>query len=300
MLAGAALSTAKVNGAFWYIVGISGLLLIAVMVVMIVFLIKYRRSRHPAGEPVKESTLLEVVWTVVPLLLAMTMFYFGWVDFKFIRNPPADAFRVQVTGRQWAWTFRYDNGREEDVLRVPVGKPVNLIMTSMDVIHSFFVPAFRIKEDCVPGMKTHLWFQAVETGAFDVFCTEYCGLGHSHMRSKIFVLPAAEFEAWYAAPAKAGPEAAGLRLLRDKGCLGCHSIDGAPRVGPTFKGLLGLKQEVVTNGRTHEVTVDDAYVAGYIAEPNVDVLAGFQPIMPGFALTKNEVEAVLAYLRTVK
>ena len=301
MFGGAALSTAKVNSAFWYIVGISAVLLIVVMVVMIVFLVKYRRKRHPVSGRVRESVLLEVVWTVVPLLLTLTMFYFGWVDFEFIRRPPPDAFRVEVVGRQWSWLFRYGNGRQEEVLRVPVGKPVDLVMTSVDVIHSFFVPAFRIKEDCVPGMMTHLWFQATEAGTYEVFCTEYCGLGHSHMRSKIIVLPEADFERWYSAPvAAAGPAGRGLALIRDQGCLGCHSVDGTPRVGPTFKGLLGLRQEVVANGRRREVTVDEAYAAGYIANPNVDVIAGYEPVMPRFVLTKDEIENILAYLRTIQ
>ena len=300
MFGGAALSTAKVNSAFWYIVGISAVLLILVMAVMIVFLVKYRRKRHPETERVRESVLLEVAWTVIPLLLTLTMFYFGWVDFEFIRRPPPDALRVQVLGRQWSWLFRYADGREEEVLRVPVGKPVDLVMTSADVIHSFFVPAFRIKEDCVPGMATHLWFQAIETGTYDVFCTEYCGLGHSHMRSKIIVLPAAEFERWSSTRAATGTGAAGLALIRDKGCLGCHSVDGTPRAGPTFKGLLGLREEVVTGGRKHEVTVDEAYIAGYIVHPNVDVLSGYPPIMPVFSLTRDEIETILAYLRTIK
>ncbi len=300
MFGGAALSTAKVNSAFWYIVGISVLLLLLVMAVMIVFLVRYRRTRHPESRPVRESTLLEVAWTVIPLILALTMFYFGWVDFEYIRHPPANAMQVHVIGRQWSWLFRYGDGREEEVLRVPVNRPVDLLMTSVDVIHSFFVPAFRIKEDCVPGMSTHLWFQAVEPGTYEVFCTEYCGLGHSHMRSQIIVLPAADFERWYSTKAAAGPAAAGLSLLKDQGCLGCHSVDGTPRVGPTFKGLLGRGEEVVTNGRKHTITVDESFVAGYIANPNVDRIPGYEPIMPPFALSMEQVEAILAYLRTLK
>jgi cytochrome c oxidase subunit 2 len=300
MFAGAAVSTAKVNQAFFYILGACLLLLVLIMVVMILFVVKYRRGRHPKSEAVRESTLLEVGWTVLPVFLVMAMFYFGWVDFEYIRHPPADSMKVRVIGRQWAWLFRYADGREADVLRVPAGRPVNLVMTSLDVIHSFFIPAFRIKEDCVPGMTTHLWFQADELGTYNVFCTEYCGVGHSHMRTRIIVLPAAEFDRWYARPAPSGPAAEGLALLRDIGCLGCHSTDGTPRVGPTYKGLLGRTQEVITDGRRRRVTVDEGYVAGYIANPNLDLIPGYEPIMPRFSLTRDQVEKILAYLRTIK
>ena len=147
--------------------------------------IRCNKERHPHPEHVKESMLLEVTWTVIPTILVILMFYFGWVDFEYIRNPPTDAMSVNVTARQWSWLFDYENGRQSDMLRVPAGKPVRLVMTSADVLHCLYIPAYRIKEDCVPGMKTHLWFTANAAGYYDIFCTEYCGVGHSHMRSKL-------------------------------------------------------------------------------------------------------------------
>jgi cytochrome c oxidase subunit 2 len=297
---GPALSAGKVGSAFFFIASISFVLLLMIIGAMVFFLIRYRRSKHPEPEEVKESLALEIGWTAVPVLLVVLMFYFGWIDFEYIRNPPKDAMIVDVVGRQWSWLFKYANGKQEDVLRVPLGKPVNLIMTSQDVIHSFFVPAFRIKEDCVPGMKTHLWFQATETGSYEVFCTEYCGQGHSHMRSRIIVLPQADFDKWYQAQEETGAAAEGLRLLKSKGCLGCHSTDGTRKVGPTYKGLFGKTETVLTNGKKQTVTVDAAFIKHYVRDPNVERIPGFQPIMPKIQVTDGELDKIVAYLETLK
>ena len=300
MFQGAAASTAKVDSAFFFIVLSSAVLLVVVTVLMLVFVARYSRRRHPEAVPVRDSVALEIAWTALPLALVMVMFYFGYVDFEFIRNPPAGAMPVEVTARQWSWLFRYANGREDDILRVPLGRPVALSMTSLDVLHCLYIPAFRIKEDCVPGMKTHLWFDADEAGTYEVFCTEYCGVGHSHMRSQVVVMPAADFDAWYASPEAVGPAAAGLKVLKSKGCLGCHSTDGSDKVGPTFKGLMGRDQAVTRAGRAVNVTVDDAYVRQSILEPNADVVRGFQPLMPKIDVTEADLDAIVAYLETVK
>jgi len=300
MFAGAATSTAKVDSAFFFIVASSGLLLVAVMAVMIVFLIRYNKKKHPHPIAVRESTALEIVWTVIPLLLVMLMFYFGWVDFEYIRNPPKDAMQVDVTARQWSWLFRYPNGKEDAVLRVPVGKPVKLVMTSLDVLHCLFIPAFRIKEDCVPGLKTHLWFNAGETGAYDVFCSEYCGLGHAHMRSQVIVMPQADFDGWYGSAEETGTAALGLKVLKGSGCLGCHTLDGTRGVGPTFKGLVGSRQVVVTGGAERTMTVDAAYVRQYILDPNRDIVKGYSPIMPKLKIGDQDLDAIVAFLETMK
>ena len=193
MFWGPANTTGKVDSAFLFILSISVALLFIVTLAMVFFLIKYNRKTHPQSEEVKESMALEIIWTVVPTILVLLMFYYGWVNFDYIRNPPGDAMPINVIARQWSWHFEYGNGKQSDVLRVPVNKPVKLVLTSLDVIHSLFIPAFRIKEDCVPGMKTHLWFNANESGTYDIFCTEYCGVGHSHMRSKVIVMPVSGF-----------------------------------------------------------------------------------------------------------
>jgi cytochrome c oxidase subunit II len=300
MFPGAAASSGKVDSAFFFMVAAAGVLLLIVMTVIAVFVLRYSARRHPHPRAVKDSVALEIVWTVVPLLLVMVMFYFGWIDFDFIRNPPAGALPVEVTARQWSWLFRYPNGREDDVLRAPAGRAVKLTMTSIDVVHCLFIPAFRIKEDCVPGLKTHLWFEAGETGSYDLFCSEYCGVGHSHMRSRVIVMPAADFDLWYAAAEETGPAAQGLKVLKNKGCLGCHSIDGSRKVGPTFKGLAGSRQTVLTNGAERTVTADAAYLRQYVLEPNRDVIKGYEPIMPKIELTPENLAAIIAYLEALK
>ncbi len=300
MFLGPANTTGRVDSAFFFIVASCAVLLVIVMTAMIIFLVKYRRSRHPESERVRESALLEVVWTVIPLGLVMLMFYFGWIDFTYIRNPPPDAMEVDVTARQWSWLFHYANGKEDDVLRVPQDRSVKLIMTSADVLHCLFIPAFRIKEDCVPGMKTHLWFNATDPGTYEVFCSEYCGVGHSHMRSSVIVLPQGDFDKWYQTPEEAGPAAVGFKLVQSKGCLGCHSTDGSRKVGPTFKGLVGKPETVTLAGTVHTVTVDAAYIKSYILNPNQDIVKGFSPIMPKIPLTDQEIAEVIAYLETLK
>ncbi|MGV8057237.1 MAG: cytochrome c oxidase subunit II [Smithellaceae bacterium] len=241
MPSGASNTAGLVNEALIFIVVACIALLALVTICMVAFLILYNRKRHSRPEKVKESTLLEVIWTVIPTILVCGMFYVGWTDFKYIRNPPQDALTVDVTARQWSWLFEYDNRKQSDVLNVPLGKPVKLILTSVDVIHSLFIPAYRIKEDCVPGMKTRLWFTADEIGSYDLFCSEYCGVGHSHMRSKVVVMTAENFAKWLNTAEGGSAAERGPKILQAKGCLGCHSLDGSPRIGPTFKSLSGQK-----------------------------------------------------------
>jgi len=300
VILGPANTTGKVDDAFLIIVVCCVVLLAAVTVSMVVFLFKYNRKRHPRPEHVRENIALEIVWTVVPTILVLLMFYFGWVDFDMIRNPPKDAVPVQVTARQWSWLFTYENGRQEDVLNVPLGRPVKLLMTSADVLHCLFIPAYRIKEDCVPGMTTHLWFTANETGTYDIFCTEYCGVGHSHMRSKLVAMTPEDFRKWYdAAPGKSAADL-GPKILQAKGCLGCHSLDGAAKVGPTFKGLMGKEETVIVAGEERKITVDRAFVRDHIVNPRSATVKGFPPVMPPTAMTDEELDTVAAYLETVR
>ncbi len=300
MLLGPSNMAGKVGDAFLFIVVCCVVLLAAVTICMVAFLIRYNRKRHPRPEPVKESILLEVIWTVIPTILVMVMFYVGWVDFAFIRNPPKDALTVRVTARQWSWLFTYETGRQNDVLNVPLGRPVRLLMTSADVVHSLFIPAYRIKEDCVPGLTTRLWFTAHETGTYDIFCTEYCGVGHSHLRSKLAIMTTDDFRKWYdAAPEKTLSEP-GQTLLQAKGCLGCHSLDGTPMVGPTFKGLPGRKETVIVAGTEKEITVDAPFIREKILHPRSATVKGFPPVMPAIPMTAEELTAIVAYLETLR
>ncbi len=299
MMLGPANTTGKFETAFLFVTGSAVVLLVLVTICMIAFLILYNRRRHPSPGKVKESVLLEVVWTAVPTVLVIVMFYFGWVDFDYIRNPPKDAVQVHVIARQWSWLFEYPNGKQSGVLTVPVHRDVELVMTSLDVVHSLFIPDFRIKEDCVPGMKTHLWFNADELGSYELFCTEYCGVGHSHMRSTVVVMPAADFDRWYQA-VETGEAAEALKLLQSKGCLGCHTTDGTKKIGPTFKGLFGKKETVTRQGVKTQVTVDEAFIRNYILNPNVDVVEGYPPIMPKLPVTEKEMDAIVEYLEALR
>lgn len=300
MMWGPSNTAGRVDSAFLFVVVCCVVLLAIVTACMVTFLVRYNRGRHPRPEHVKENMLLEVAWTVLPTILVIFMFYFGWVDFEYIRNPPKGAMTVHVTARQWSWLFTYDNGKQSDLLYVPQGRPVRLVMTSLDVLHCLFIPAFRIKEDCVPGMQTHLWFTAREAGTYEVFCTEYCGVGHSHMRSNVVVLTPAAFGTWLGTAESTALADVGPRLLRSKGCTGCHTVDGSPKVGPTFKGLLGRKETVVAAGQEKEITVDEAFIRAHILDPRAAIVKGFPPVMPQVPLTEEELKTIVDYLETLK
>lgn len=300
MFLGPSNTAGKVEDAFLFIVVCCVVLLVLVTVTMVVFLIKYNRDRHARPEPVRENVALEIIWTVIPTILVLFMFYFGWVDFDYIRNPPKDALAIDVTARQWSWLFEYTNGKQSDVLHVPLGKPVKLTLTSADVIHSLFIPAYRIKEDCVPGMKTHLWFTADEKGSYDLFCTEYCGLGHSHMRSKVNVLGPEDFAKWLSAAESQAPADLGPKLLQAKGCLGCHSLDGTAKVGPTFKNLMDRKETVMIAGAETKMVANKAFIQKHILELQSAIVKGYPPIMPKIPMTDSELSTILAYLEMIK
>jgi cytochrome c oxidase subunit 2 len=292
-----------VDNVFLYIVSICVFLLILITFLMVYFVIHYRREKHPHPADIEGSTWLEITWTVIPTLIVLTMFYYGLTGFEFLKKVPPGAMTVKVIARQWSWLFQYENGFQDPELRVPLGKPVKLLLTSLDVIHGFYVPAFRIKQDAVPGMTNHLWFQPTETGTFDVMCSQYCGLEHSHMLTKIVVLPDDEFTQWYQGrkvemAAKAPPS--GYKLYQEKGCVACHSIDGSPRVGPSFKGLFGKTEKVIAAGEGQTVVADDTFIRNYIKDPNVVRVEGYPPIMPKISLTDEELTALVDYIKSLK
>ncbi|MBF0506397.1 MAG: cytochrome c oxidase subunit II [Nitrospirae bacterium] len=293
-------TAAKVDLAFLYITGMSVVLLVLITSFMVYSLVRYNVKRHPRAEQIEGNVATEIILTVIPVILVLVMFYIGWTNFSYLRNAPKDAIPVTVRGMMWSWHFEYKNGKQNDVLNVPVGKPVELILTSADVIHSFYIPAFRIKEDAVPGMKTHLWFKAGEIGSYDVFCTEYCGTGHSHMVSKVVVMAQDAFDKWYAGAGAAGKENKGLQLLQAKGCLGCHTADGAGKIGPTFKGIFGRKTVILTNGKEREIVVDEDYIRRSVLQPAADIVKGYPNIMPVIPVTKDELDTIVATLEELK
>lgn len=297
------LSGRVVDNVFLYILFICVFLLGLITFLMVYFVIRYRREKHPKPADIEGSTWLEITWTVIPTLIVLTMFYYGLTGFEFLKKVPEGAMVVKVMARQWSWLFEYENGARDTELRVPLGKPVKLLLTSQDVIHGFYAPAFRIKQDAVPGMTNYLWFQPTQLGMFDVMCSQYCGLEHSHMLTKMVVLPQEEFKKWYQAKkqevALKGP-LIGSKLYQEKGCFACHSTDGTPRVGPSFKGLIGKTERVLTAGKERSVLVDEAYIRKYIIEPNIDVIEGFQPIMPKVSLTEDELNALVEFIKSLK
>lgn len=290
----------KVDSAFIFIAGISVVLLALVTFFMILFVIRYRAKKHPVAEETEGNLLLEIVWTVVPTILVISMFFVGYRGFLFMRKPPANAMAVKAAARMWSWMFTYENGKKSDVLRVPLNKPVRIIITSEDVLHSLFIPAFRVKEDAVPGMETTLWFTPNEAGSYDLFCSEYCGTGHSTMITKVEVMPERAFSSWYSSGVSVAGAAKGQMLLADKGCLGCHSIDGSKKVGPTLKGVFGRKETVVTAGKERDVVVDEDYIRKSIMNPDADIVKGYPPVMPVIPLTKEELDVVVGTLKELK
>lgn len=294
----------SVDSVFLFIMGISLVLLVGITGAMVYFAVRYRRSMHPRPENIEGNLALEIVWTVVPTLLVLAIFWVGWKGFVYMRTVPQDAMLVKVTARMWSWHFTYENGAASEVLKVPVNRPVKLAITSSDVLHSLSIPAFRVKEDAVPGRENYLWFQPEVTGSYDLFCTEYCGMGHSAMVTKVEVMSAQDFNVWFReAPKSAGKKAGldGAKLFADKGCSACHSIDGSPKVGPTLKGVSGRRVTVLTSGKEREITAGEAYLRKSLVEPQADVVKGFPPIMPSQkgVLKDSEIDALIEYLKSL-
>lgn len=292
-------TTHAVDIVYLYIFGFCLFLLVGITGTMIYFVLRYNRKTHPRPEPSPDSHFwLELTWFVIPTIIALSMFWIGWKGYKTLVDIPPGAMVVQVTGRQWSWSFRYANGKTSDKLYVPVNKPVKLEITSKDVVHSFFVPAFRIKKDAVPGMTTYEWFRAPEQGHYDAFCAQYCGLGHSRMTTEVVVMAVDKFQHWYAQQPATSAAAKGRALLQKFGCTGCHSLDGSKKVGPTLKGIYGQKVTVLTNGKERTISVDAAYIKRSIEEPKADIVKGFQPVMPSFKgrVSAQDIHEIIEFL----
>jgi cytochrome c oxidase subunit II len=268
---------------------------------MAYFLLKYRRKTDKDKTPyITHNHTLEFLWSFLPLVLFMVMFAWGAVVYYWQRKMPEGALEVLVTARQWSWEFEYRNGKQDAELFVPANTPVKLIMMSQDVIHSLYVPSFRMKQDVVPGMYTAVWFQATEKGEFQIFCTEFCGTNHSKMLSKVHVMEPSEFDAWLKGGAGGQTLAdKGFALTKTKGCIACHSADGSKVIGPTFKGIFG-RSEAMADGST--ITVDENYIRESILTPQAKLVAGFPPTMPPFqgVLDEDQIKAIIEYLKSVQ
>lgn len=292
-----------VDLSLFIIVGISLVFLIGITAVMIYFVFRYNKKRNPVATNIEGSNLLEVLWTAIPTLLVVVMFYYGWMGFKPMRSVPDGAMEVKAYGQMWKFSFEYPDGRITDSLVVPLGKPVKVNLVSRDVLHSFYIPAFRMKEDMVPGKNNFMWFEATKTGRYDILCAEYCGQLHSYMLSSVTVLPESEYAQWLASAPNLADEHPGLTLLKQNACLTCHSQDGSKIIGPSFRGLYGKTEIVETDGKEREVLADDEYIARSIREPNADVVKGYMKgMMVSYAnvLNDEQIAHIIDYLKTLK
>jgi cytochrome c oxidase subunit 2 len=296
-------TTQSVDAAFYVIFAICGVMLAGITVAMVWCVWRYNCRRQPVPLSQKDKNLwLEITWTTIPTLLVMLMFWYGWEGYLSLRRIPDDALEIKATARMWSWLFTYDNGKTADKLFVPVGQPVKIRLESVDVLHSFYVPAFRVKRDTVPGMVNWVWFKAEQPGSYDLFCAEYCGAGHSAMVTTVEALPATEFQSWLTATADAAsPAALGAELAQQLGCLGCHSVDGSRRVGPSLKGIFGQPREVSRSGQIVREPADAAYLTRAIRDPAAEIAVGYPPAMPPFPqLSDADLQALLAWLESLR
>lgn len=273
----------------------------------IVFLtLRYRRRGRDdlAGHAPGHSNTLEITWSVIPAILCVFIFYFGTVGFMDLRTSPDDATEVTVRGWKWAWEFEYPNGATSDVLHAVKGEPTKLLMFSDDVIHSFFVPSFRVKQDVVPGRYTSLWFEPTIAGEHQVYCTEYCGTKHSDMLATVLVHETRE--EYDTAMKKLANKYEGLTaaqsgelLYKAKGCNACHSLDGSKIVGPTFKGLWGKERKFVDAATA---VADENYLRNSILYPQKQVVEAYPPVMPAYQgqLTDDEIGYLIEYIKSLK
>jgi cytochrome c oxidase subunit 2 len=322
----------QVDWVYDFILWVSVAFFVGIVGVLCYFMWRYRRRPGVKSEPTGHANTLELFWTFAPLILLVLMFHWGFQTYIAGAVAPDDSYNVRVRARQWAWEFEHPNGTTEDnELHVPAGRPVRLILSSSDVLHSFFIPDFRVKRDAVPGMFTSLWFEAIERDDVtpegdlstplatrewyraQVFCTEYCGAGgswdanagHATMYAQIIVQREEDFDEWYAHPPPPDcggrpctPVEWGEQLFAAKGCTACHQreADGPQLAGPGFAGLFG-RQETMVSGET--VTVDEAYVRHSILEPRAQVVEGFNPVMPNIRFSEQQLDAMIAYLQTL-
>lgn len=300
---------ADVDRTFLFILSICFFFLIGLTIMMIWFIYRYNKKRNPQATQIKGSNTLEIIWTVIPTVLVMIMFYFGWAGWKPMKEPPKDSFQIDVTARMWNFTFSYENGKKTDTLFIPMDRPVKLNLKALDVIHSLYIPAFRLKQDVVPGKDQFVWFTSQREGTYELFCTEYCGLQHSYMYNWVKVMPQEDFNKWYtdttmqAAAATDSPTATGKRIMTNIGCFACHTVDGSKLVGPSFKGVYGTTRTVNTGGQKREVTANDEYIKHSIYDPGADVVEGFNKgLMQSYQgqLSDEDVAAITEYLKTLK
>ena len=273
---------------------------------MLYFMLRYRRkSEQDKTAYIEGHTPTEIGVIVVLFVWVMVIFVWGYVDYRKMIHAPSGALEINVIGRQWQWEIEYPNGKKAlNEIRVPKGQPVKLILTSSDVLHSFYIPNFRLKQDAVPGMYTTLWFEATETGRQQVFCAEYCGTAHSKMFAVLIVMEPEEYQNWLEGwspetQAASNPATRGKELYQSRGCVACHSLDGSAVVGPSFLGVFGT-EKILADGS--KVSADENYIRESLMEPQAKLVKGFAPVMPTYKgqLSDEEVNVLLAFIKGLK
>ncbi len=288
----------NVDALFIFLIIVSGMMTLLIFCAVLYFAARYRHRRGVLAEQVEGSTPLELVWTIIPLGVFMVIFGWGAVVYFQSRTPPRDATEVYVVAKQWMWKLEHAEGqREINELHVPVGRDVKLIMTSQDVIHSFFVPEFRMKQDVLPGRYTVAWFRATKAGRYHLFCTQYCGTQHSGMIGDVVVMEPAQYEAWMSGTNNGPLSAAGEKIFAELGCATCHRSDTQGR-GPNLMGVFG-KPVQLEDGRM--ITADENYLRESILDPGAKVVKGFKPVMPTFQglISEEQLNALVAYVKAL-
>jgi cytochrome c oxidase subunit 2 len=295
----------QVDALYAFLVAVSVFFSLLIAGLIVYFAVKFRRrTDDQMGEPITGALSLEIIWTIIPFLITMAMFVWGVRVYFTLYTPPEQALEINVLGRQWMWEFRHGTGqREINQLHVPVGSPVKLIMASQDVIHSLFVPAFRVKADVVPGTYRTLWFEVSKPGEYHLFCAEYCGTQHSGMIGKVVALEPTQYQAWLSGTLSAdggadeSPTAAGEKLFVDLACHTCHRPD-RQGIGPMLAGLLGTRVRLRDGSA---VVADENYIRESILHPTAKVVAGFEPVMPPYQGRVNELQLLqlIAYIKSL-
>jgi len=288
----------QVDALYIYLLLVSGVMTGLIYLAVTVLAVKYRRKPGHEAHQIEGSTILEITWSIIPFGVMLTFFIWGAVLYFKERTPPADSTEVYVVAKQWMWKVEHMEGqREINELHVPIGQDIKLIMTSQDVIHSFFIPAFRIKQDVLPGRYTTAWFRATKAGRYHLFCAEYCGTNHSGMGGDIVVMEPQEYAVWMAGGPSAPLQETGKQLFVSLGCSTCHRFDVQGR-GPNLQGAYN-KPVLLEDGRT--VIADENYVRESILNPTAKIVSGFKPVMPTFQgiISDEQLNALVAYVKSL-
>jgi cytochrome c oxidase subunit 2 len=286
----------QVDSLYIFLCTVTAFFTLLIFALIVYFAFKYRRKNAVAPLPVPTNYRLELLWTIIPLLIAMVIFFWGARVFVYIYRPPRDALDIHVIGKQWMWKLQHPAGRREiNELHVPIGQPVRLIVASQDVIHSFYVPAFRIKQDAIPGRYAIIWFEADRVGEYHLFCAEYCGTEHSKMIGRVVVMEPQKYQEWLAGtPAEESPAASGQKLFSSLGCIACHG-----EKAPSMAGIFGQRHRMSDDT---VVQVDEHYLRESILDSTARVVAGYQPIMPSFRgrVTEEQLSELIAYIKSLR